>query len=1616
MDKSRINQQNQKYSIGKGQANVNLYNGRLLFEYPLVTIGNGNFQISTSISYNSHYVSTDFNGKKIGLGNGWKLNFHQYLFPYEEEYNLDEFVEGDYLYIDSNWCIHRFVLFYNEGTTYKYYDTSGTGLRVIVEGETILMYDDADNKYYFDKEHGYLTYFTSGVNSNIKKVLEYDSNNNLITICDVRKDREINFIYNSDGMLVEVNNTLNDISYELKYNNQKFFRIVRKGENCLKYDIEFKYNMNGQMTDAVNNSDLFGAKFNYYTFENNTYVSEVKTGIVKRELLTCDIDSELYVGDKLGEEYLYVYKDTCNYLTEKGEKLLEFNYLMSDENVYDINEFVVSKGCTIVTNKNGEQIEYYFNVDGTAISALHKKDLCYYTLSKASGWHLPFENSGLFAVETMNNHQIKLINLNNNFEYDVLNGDLSDFTSIFTDKNENGKVDDDCPEHFNLSFLMKPNQGINLSSEQNILAKLSFHLNEQLVEKYALIEKTYEGVWQKVSIPFTLSENQNTLEDLKVSIIGCPNEMSILIGDVRIEISDSYDVVFNYLSESGSYEETKLDIGSYIYFNDTTKQISSQFYLTESDIFNTYKSLYEKDNNNGYFELVHNNGTMVEYVNSLKISNIEWDFVNGVLNYVVRKVNKQEEGNNVVIKSFAFHNENYEINEQTISKKSIEYVTTYNKKINVPNKGIENKVFKNVTIVDVCGLTMQTEEDSNIITKYEYDNYGNLLKIEKKSKNDSNEVLTQEYTYSEEESLRENVSSVKDNDITFLYSYDESSNLILKMSNNKSEQTYEYDRYLENVKKINFIDKVDNLTKWFNELSYYKDGNIRKVESKDGICHSFENNPYQKIDKVYRNKLVYESKINEENQEIVLEEKVYQREDEPIITTTKYDKYQRLVEVDNNGDKVIYEYETPAAYDKSPYATRLVKVNDPYTEKEHYYIYDDNILSPSVKEQVSTTFFNKKYSNGNSEYKLKDGEEFLCINNSTNKPVSTYYISKDSTNNDNVLIDYSYEYEYDSLGRYSKKKGLKRSYQQSVDFVDDQEEDSISLEKIIEYKENTSLPSKYNYQKTATAIGSAPVVSEINFENVSFDSTGNITKIRESGNRYIHVPNGYSSRAVTELETREVEYEYDSFNRLILENRGELGEFKYTYDENCGMLKTVTKDDNVIKTFTYNNTILTNVNDNAIIYDNYGNIVNYGNATLTYNSRNLLSSYVYTERNDDSNIIHNYKNNYYYNHQGVRYKKRIEEEIQGMSPLVKNVEYYLDGNRILGEDWTDEEGTVLKEIRYFYDAEGISGIRYNGHDYVFIKDTLGNINKIMYQGRIIGGYIYDAWGNCSVEYFVDSDNDGETTIRDEAVLNDNPFRYRGYYYDVETNLFLVSSRYYSPELCRWISPDDIEYLDPESVNGLNLYCYCLNNPIMYVDPDGHMPKWAQWVVGGLAVAGLIVATVLTCGAAGAGAAAVGTAMLVGGVVSGGIEIIDQLHDTGTVDWTSVAISTLSGTAYGLVIGLTGGTGAWAVAGKFAVAGGTSLLNSWNEWDENSTFGGMMASFALSLAVSGVAQGAGYLTGKFGPKLLSKLMPKNPNHLITMGDIGSYLWGIPAVKTGVIRFAGGVAGSIFNDYF
>ena len=98
-------------------------------------------------------------------------------------------------------------------------------------------------------------------------------------------------------------------------------------------------------------------------------------------------------------------------------------------------------------------------------------------------------------------------------------------------------------------------------------------------------------------------------------------------------------------------------------------------------------------------------------------------------------------------------------------------------------------------------------------------------------------------------------------------------------------------------------------------------------------------------------------------------------------------------------------------------------------------------------------------------------------------------------------------------------------------------------------------------------------------------------------------------------------------------------------------------------------------------------------------------------------------------------------------------------------------------------------------------------------------YKYDAWGNHRV-YTSGGIDITENMSYNNSVAKLNPFRYRGYYYDTETGLFYLTSRYYDPETGRFINADDVSYINPEIINGLNLYAYCGNNPVMNKKSEG----------------------------------------------------------------------------------------------------------------------------------------------------------------------------------------------------
>ena len=167
---------------------------------------------------------------------------------------------------------------------------------------------------------------------------------------------------------------------------------------------------------------------------------------------------------------------------------------------------------------------------------------------------------------------------------------------------------------------------------------------------------------------------------------------------------------------------------------------------------------------------------------------------------------------------------------------------------------------------------------------------------------------------------------------------------------------------------------------------------------------------------------------------------------------------------------------------------------------------------------------------------------------------------------------------------------------------------------------------------------------------------------------------------------------------------------------------------------------------------------------------------------------------------------------------------------------------------------------------------------------MVAKYLYDAWGNCTIS--------SEST--NTAVAAANPIRYRGYYYDDDTGLYYCNARYYSPKWHRFISPDDTAYLTPESVNGLNLYCYCNNDPVNYADPSGHF----------------LISTAVLIGAI------VGAAI---GATVGGVVAYNVAKDHGAEGW-ELFWWTLVGVVGGGIIG--GAVGAAMGYGVGYLAGGT----------------------------------------------------------------------------------------------
>ncbi|MBR6208399.1 MAG: hypothetical protein IKQ69_05325, partial [Oscillospiraceae bacterium] len=111
---------------------------------------------------------------------------------------------------------------------------------------------------------------------------------------------------------------------------------------------------------------------------------------------------------------------------------------------------------------------------------------------------------------------------------------------------------------------------------------------------------------------------------------------------------------------------------------------------------------------------------------------------------------------------------------------------------------------------------------------------------------------------------------------------------------------------------------------------------------------------------------------------------------------------------------------------------------------------------------------------------------------------------------------------------------------------------------------------------------------------------------------------------------------------------------------------------------------------------------------------------------------------------------------------------------------------------------------------LLVKNQQGDVERVIStDGTILASYSYDAWG--------------KVLTSTGTLAGANPIRYRGYYYDTETDLYYLQSRYYDPQVGRFLNADGFTSTR-QGILGCNMYAYCLDNPVNGCDPSGHK-KW-----------------------------------------------------------------------------------------------------------------------------------------------------------------------------------------------
>ena len=462
----------------------------------------------------------------------------------------------------------------------------------------------------------------------------------------------------------------------------------------------------------------------------------------------------------------------------------------------------------------------------------------------------------------------------------------------------------------------------------------------------------------------------------------------------------------------------------------------------------------------------------------------------------------------------------------------------------------------------------------------------------------------------------------------------------------------------------------------------------------------------------------------------------------------------------------------------------MICITDPTGEKEQYlYDKEGHVIEKTDRNDITTQFAFNMY--GAPLYRrVKNGilEE-------------SYQYTPEGLMKAAISSGMHYSYEYNKMGRIAKKSASGRTlltynYDLNGNLIHQKdvtgkvtEYTYNALDLIEKVTDNGIIIAEYSYYPDGTT---RSLKNGNLYTEYSFDVDKNLTSLKTHLGTEVLTDNHYTyDRNGNRTEKRQLNgsthYTYDARNQLTKVQYPTYTEELY-YDKTGNRTRRTAKGIEELYKYDPRNR-LTEYTKGGVTtqftYDNAGNLLRDDKAKYTYDAFNRTEK---VETFDGHVQINRY------DAEGLRHE--LEED-------GKLVQFIFRGDEIVGEE---KDSNIIRYIRgYDLVASDAESARTYYH---YASDEMGSIAHVVEEDQVQNHYEYDVWGNAAT---------CEETI-------ENRFRFNGQQYDPITQQYYLRARFYNPVIGRFTQEDTYRG------DGLNLYAYCANNPVYYVDPSGNVPK------------------------------------------------------------------------------------------------------------------------------------------------------------------------------------------------